>query len=176
MTDIFVTGNAHDREIEELIKKRLSKSYTVTYICGKNFTETGNGYNLIVFDCDRPEIRSDNAVLLMKENGIVPKNLPADITAIINADSETQLKAVQKSGIKAVTCGMSNTSTISFSSETDDKLTVSLNRGITALSGRIIEPLEIPLEKGIFGRYPLLAFAALRLLLDDFDSELGKLM
>ena len=176
MTDIFITGSAQDKEIEELIKKRLVKSYTVTYVKNRNFSETGNGYNLIVFDCDKPEIEIKNAVLLMKENGIVPDNLPHDITAIINSDNALQLKAIQKSRIKTITCGMSNTSTISFSSETDDKLTVSLNRRITALSGKVIEPLEIPVEKNKSERYPLLCFAALRLLLDDFDSELGKLI
>ena len=112
----------------------------------------------------------------MKENGIIPENIPQDTTAIINADNATQLKAIQKRGIRAVTCGTSTTATISFSSETEEKLTVSLNRGITALSGRTIEPLEFPLEKEIYNRYPLMSFAALRIILDDFDSELGKLM
>lgn len=176
MTDIFVTGNKKDTEMEELIKNRLSKSYTVTYISRSGFSKSGSGYNLIVLDSDKPAINVDGSILLMKENGTVPENLPTDITAIINADNETQLKAVQKKGIRTVTCGTSTTATISFSSETEERLTISLNRGITALSGKAIEPLEFPLEKEIYNRYPLMSFAALRLLLDDFDSELGKLM
>ena len=176
MTNIFVAGSAKDTEHENLIKKRLSASYTVTYICRQDFTESGNGYNLLFYDCEIPNINANGSILLMKENGAVPKKLPADITAIINSDNENQLRAIQKSGIRAVTCGFSATSTVSFSSETEDTLTVSLNRRITALSGKIIEPLEIPLKKEKLGRYSLLSFAALRLLLDDFDSELGKLM
>ena len=96
MTDIFVTGNKKDTEMEELIKNRLSKSYTVTYISRSGFSKSGNGYNLIVLDSDKPAINVEGSILLMKENGIVPENLPTDITAIINADNETQLKAVQK--------------------------------------------------------------------------------
>ena len=176
MTDIFVTGHRTDKEMENLIKNRLSKNYTITYINRESFSKTGNGYNLIVLDSDNPSINVNGGILLMKENGIIPENIPQDTTAIINADNATQLKAIQKRGIRAVTCGTSTTATISFSSETEEKLTVSLNRGITALSGRTIEPLEFPLEKEIYNRYPLMSFAALRIILDDFDSELGKLM
>ena len=176
MTDIFVVGGSKDKEIEALIKTRLSASYAVTYITRKSFCKTGNGYNLVFFDAEKPEITADRGILLMKENGAVPKRLPAEITAIINEDNEAQLKAVQKQGIRAVTCGCGATATISFSSETEDMLTVSLNRGITALSGKSIEPLEIPLERDEYSRYTLMSFAALRLLLDDFDSELGRLM
>lgn len=176
MTDIFVTGDKKDTEMERLIKNRLSRNYAITYINRESFTKSGEGYNLIVLDSDNPVISVNNSILLMKENGIVPQTLPKDITAIINTDNKSQLEAIQKHGIRVVTCGTSSTATISFSSETEDILTVSLNRGITALSGKNIEPLEIPVEKEIYNRYPLMSFAALRLLLDDFDSELGKLM
>lgn len=176
MTDIFVTGNEKDTEIEKLIKNRLAKNYTVTYINHDCFSESGKGYNLIVMDSRNPSINAKGGVLLMKEDGNVPRELPSDITAIVNADNKTQLESVLKHGIRTITCGIGSTATISFSSETEEKLTVSLNRGITALSGKTIEPLEIPLEKEDFGKYSLMSFAALRLLLDDFDSELGKLM
>lgn len=176
MTDIFVTGNKKDKEMESLIKNRLSKSYTITYINRDSFTKSGSGYNLIVLDSDKPTINVSGSILLMKENGIVPEKLPADITAIVNADNKVQLKSALRQGIRTITCGTSATSTISFSSETEEKLTISLNRCITALSGKVIEPLELPIEKESYERYPLMSLAALRLLLDDFDSELGKLM
>ena len=176
MTDIFVVGNGSDNELEALIKRRLSKSYTITYICREEFTEIGSGYNLLVFDCEKTKINVSGGILLMKENGAVPQNLPHNITAIISADNEKQLRAIQESGIRTVTCGTNVTATISFSSETEKMLTVSLNRRITALSGKSIEPLEIPLERENHSRYALMSFAALRLLLDDFNSELGKLM
>lgn len=176
MTDIFVTGNSEDTEMEKLIKNRLARNYTVTYINHDSFTESGKGYNLIVMDSRSPLINARGGVLLMKEDGDVPKELPADITAIINADNKTQLESAMQQGIRTITCGLGTTATISFSSETEEKLTVSLNRGITALSGKNIEPLEIPIEKEQFGKYSLMSFAALRLLLDDFDSELGKLI
>ena len=112
----------------------------------------------------------------MKKNGVIPASLPADITAIINADNEEQLKSVQRHGIKAITCGACDTSTVSFSSETDETIVISLNRSITALSGKNIQPLEIPAEKGGADRYSLMSYMALRLILDDYNSDLGRLI
>lgn len=176
MTNIFVTGNKEDFKIERLIKERLRKSYDITYIKNDCFTRTGTGYNLIILDSEKPIIKTSDCVLLMKEGGKIPSFLPVETTAIVNADNEEQLFEIQKSGIKAVTCGTSATSTISFSSETDDCLLISLNRSITALSGKKIQPLEIPVEKGEAERYSLMSYMALRLILDDFNSELGELI
>lgn len=175
MTDIFITGDRRDKTMEALIKNRLSENYTITYISRSRFFKVGSGYNLIVFDSEKPEIKAHGSVLLMKESGVIPEKLPQDITAIINSDNENQLKAVQKSEIRVITCGTSPTSTVSFSSETDDTLVISLNRSITALSGKIIQPLEIPERKKGADRYSIMSYTALRLILDDFDSELGKL-
>ena len=85
-------------------------------------------------------------------------------------------RILRERSVPTVACGLSDTATISFTSETDDTLMVSLNRELTALSGKIIEPLEIPVEKRGADNYSLMSFTALRLLLDDFDSELGKLI
>lgn len=176
MTDIFVTGSKSDTEIEMLIKNRLSRNYAVTYINKNKFSRTGKGYNLIVFDSEKPVICSERSILYMKEKGIVPENLPQDTTVIFNVENKEQIKAISCMGIRTIACGMCATATVSFSSETDETLTVSLNRSITALSGRIIEPLELPVIKEAYSNYAIMSFAALRFLLDDFDSELGKLM
>ena len=176
MTNIFVVGSKNDNEIENLIKSQLSKSYTITYIKGNNILEIGNGYNLIVFENESPNINNMSGIILLKENGTIPSNLPKNLTAIINADNEEQLKSVKNNHIRAITCGTCNTSTFSFTSETEDTLMISLNRGFTALSGKEIEPLEIPTEKRGANRYSLMSYIALRLLLDDYNSELGKLI
>ncbi len=176
MTDIFVTGNKSDREIENLIRTRLTESYSITYINDNEITETGCGYKLLVLDSERPHINVCSGILLMKENGEVPDNLPESITAIINMDNPLQIKAIQQSGVRAVTCGAGSMATVSFSSETEDTLVVSLNRSITALSGKIIQPLEVPVRKQEAEKYSLMSYMALRLILDDYDSELGQLI
>jgi len=176
MTNIFVTGPMNDNEIGYLIKSRLSKSYTISYIKEDSFYKIGNGYDLVVFESKSPVINTDSGIILLKENGIIPDNISSNITAIINADNEEQLKAVQRNHIRVITCGTCNTATVSFTSETEDSIMISLNRALTALSGKEIEPLEIPTEKGGASRYSLMSYIALRLLLDDYNSELGKLI
>jgi len=176
MTTIFIVGSNNDCELEYLIKSRLSESYEISYIRGDSFLEAGAGYNLIVFENESPIINAASGIVLVKENGAVPKNLPKGIIAIINADDENQLKDVQEKHVPVITCGTPDTSTISCTSETEEMLMISLNRSLKALSGRTIEPLEIPVEKGSAGRYSLMSYTALRLLLDDFNSELGNLI
>lgn len=177
MTDIFIVGSRGNDRIGRLIKNRLSETYEVTYFCGNSVERFGTGYKLIVFDCDFPVFFGISGGIALFKNGKVScTDLPENCTAIINADDPSHRKTLGSSDIPAVACGLSPTATISFTSETDDTLVVSLNRELTALSGKTIEPLEIPVKKGSADNYTLMSFTALRLLLDDFDSELGRLI
>lgn len=177
MTDIFIVGSRGNDKIGRLIKSRLSETYEVTYLYGNRIERFGAGYGLIVYDCDCPEIIGiSGGVALFKSGRVSCGNLPENCTAIINADDPSHRKILGSRDISTVACGLSPTATISFTSETDDTLVVSLNRELVALSGKTIEPLEIPVKKGGADNYSLMSFTALRLLLDDFDSELGRLI
>ena len=177
MTEILVIGNEHDTAIERLICDRLSLTYRVLYIKRNRFLDTGSGYELIVFDSETPVIESVNSpIVLAKRGSKLPGRLPEGCTAIINADNVAQLDSVRSSGVYVLDCGISPTSTVSFTSESDDKLMISLNRSLRAMSGREIQPLEIPVKKYGADDYTLMSFTALRLLLDDFNSELGELI
>ncbi len=177
MTEIVIIGDGKDTALEKLIKNTLSKTYRVIYIKEHTLTDTGSGYELICFDCARPRLLgSSNAVLIAKRSAMLTGKLPQDCTVILDSDKPAQTAAAVQSGIAAIDCGFSLTSTVSFTGETDDALVISLNRSITALSGREIQPLEIPCPKQGADAYTLMSFTALRLLLDDFDSELGKLI
>lgn len=177
MTDIIIVGSQEDCGIEKLIKTSLSKTYRISYLKNSSYSRFGAGYELICIDCGEIGLTGiENPIILAKKQAVLTIPLPESSTAIISAENESQLSAVKNSGAFAITCGISPTSTISFTSETEEKLTVSLNRSISALSGRTVQPLEIPIQKSGFDNYTLMSFIALRLLLDDFDSDLGKLI
>lgn len=177
MTEIVVIGDEHDTALGRLIKETLSMTYRVLYIKGNCFSDSGSGYELVVHDCPSPRLDGlRSPVIVAKRNASLPCSLPDGCTAIVNADRHDQLDAVQRSGAFAVECGISPTSTVSFSSESDDTVVISLNRSLRALSGREIQPLEIPVTKNGSDIYTLMSFTALRLLLDDFESELGRLI
>lgn len=177
MTDIIIIGAQEDNGIERLIKTTLSRTYRVSYLKNSSYSRCGTGYELICIDCGEIELSGiESPIILTKKEASLTMPLPENSTAIISDENENLLSAVKDGGVCAITCGISPTSTISFTSETDEKLTVSLNRSISALSGRTVQPLEIPIEKSGYDSYTLMSFIALRLLLDDFDSELGKLI
>lgn len=177
MTDIFLIGNKGNDKIGRLIRDRLSETYEITYICGNNAERFGAGYKLLVFDCEAPVFFGISCGIALFKSGVIGcADLPKNCTAIINADDPFHRKLLGSREIPTVACGLSSTATVSFTSETDDVLVVSLNRELTALSGKTIEPLEIPVKKCGVDNYTLMSFTALRLLLDDFDSELGNLI
>lgn len=70
-------------------------------------------------------------------------------------------------GIQLISCGISSKETVSVTSRTEEKLTLSLNRSIRAKSG-ICEPLETPVDipsGGAAEEYDIMAAFAARLLL-----------
>ncbi|MCL2633148.1 MAG: hypothetical protein FWD34_01400 [Oscillospiraceae bacterium] len=181
MTIVYTIGKGSEKDMENLILTQLSKSYRVTYIKSKSLVQCGQGYEIIV--ADFPEIKSlyvDECIIVMKSGGIVPNiPLPEKSIIVVNSENIEQLTALKTDSKKRViTCGASEKDTLSYSSLTSDSIVISLNREITAFSGRVIQPLEIPLKLEKFPKdvyYPI-AFTALRLLLDDFNSELGNLI
>ena len=177
MTDIIVIGSGDDTSLEKAVKNDLTATYRVIYTKSGEYFDSGRGYELLFFDSPSPRLLSGRSLtVIAKRDAVLPRRLPEKSTVIFNADCPRQAAAVFESGALALDCGFSPVNTVSFSSESEDMLVVSLNRSITALSGRIIQPLEIPVERYLADEYTIMSFTALRLLLDDFDSELGRLI
>lgn len=82
-------------------------------------------------------------------------------------DSESFSEKIPR-GIQLITCGISPKNTVSITSRTDEKITLSLNRTIRTAGG-ICEPLEqpIPLTESAADEYDIMAAFAARLLLSD---------
>ena len=179
MTTIIVVGDVDDCEIEGYIKSELAKSYQVTYIKENVIEKSGEGYELLVLDLPVLEgVSLPECIIMMKANGIPPMvSYPERSIIIANSENPRQLAALKSLNNSVISCGNQKWDTISYSSYTSDSIMLSLNREITAFSGTQIEPLEIPLEfsKEPHNIYNLLSFTALRLLLDNFNSEIGEL-
>lgn len=178
MTAVFIAGDERDNEFKLLFCDTLSETYQITYIKNKSVFQWGGGYELTAVDFPRyDEVGTEGAVFLLKKSCVPDFDFPSEATIIACSENEEQIKALKNSNAHVITCGFGKTDTFSYSSLSDDKIVVSLNREITALSGKKIQPLEIPLEipEGI-SIYSVIAFTALRVLLDDYNSEIGELM
>jgi hypothetical protein len=180
MTIVSVIGSGTDRAFEELALSQLTKSYRVTYLKNKSIVQAGSGYEIVI--AESTELKSlfvPECIVIMKSAGTIPHiPLPEKSLIIVNSENTEQLAALKYANVSVLTCGASEKDTLCYSSLTSDSIVISLNREIIAFSGRRIQPLEIPLKLDIMPRdvyYPI-AFTALRLILDDFNSELGELI
>ena len=88
----------------------------------------------------RAVINSASAVV------IVEKNASAEIKSALGiiADEDGCFGEFPR-GVQVVTCGGSPKNTVSFTSRSNDKITLSLNRAIRSRNG-IAEPLELPAD------------------------------
>ena len=178
MTTIFICGNGRDKDFYFLLKDILAKTYRVTYIEKNNLCQWGSGYELIAVDFESFErVEFEAPVFLLKKNCVPDFAFPEGATVIACSENEEQMKALKGSGCHTITCGFRKTDTFSYSSLSDDGVVVSLNRELTAFSGKNVQPLELPLEipEGA-DVYSVIAFTALRVMLDDFNSEIGELV
>lgn len=178
MTAIFICGDPEDSGFALLLKNCLSKTYRITYVKNSSLSQWGKGYELLALEFPRFEtVETESPVFLLKKSCVPDFPFPYNGTVIAFSENEEQIKALKTCAAHVITCGFGKTDTFSYSSLSDDKVVVSLNREITALSGKKIQPLEIPSEipQGT-DIYSVIAFTALRILLDDFNSEIGELI
>ncbi|MBD5081630.1 MAG: hypothetical protein HDT44_07705 [Ruminococcaceae bacterium] len=178
MTAIFICGEKGDRDFERLFREILSENYRITYIRDRSVFQWGKGYELVTADLEKfEEIYAEKPVFLLKKDCVPHFAFPEDSMVIAFSENEKQLTALKNQPIHPITCGFGKTDSFSYSSLSDEKIVVSLNREITALSGKKMQPLELPLEipKGV-ELYSVIAFTALRIMLDDYNSEIGELI
>ena len=178
MTSIFICGDEQDESFRYLLQNVLSETYRITYIKNRSIYQWGEGYELLALDMeDYKEIQTESTVLLLKKGCVPNIDFPENATVIAFSENEEQIKALKSCKGHVITCGFGKTDSFSYSSLSDDKVVVSLNREVTAFSGKKIQPLEIPLEIPVGADiYSVIAFTALRILLDDFNSEIGELI
>lgn len=179
MTTVLIIGDRNDTGLENLIKTTLSESYQITYVKDKSVIRLGKGYEILVIDAEYiSALELTECIAVMKADGAVPiPTLPEPGIIIANSSNTEQLNALKNAKQSVITCGGNKRDTISYTSLTNDGLVISLNREITAFSGKEIQPLEIPAKFSAEPEnvYDHLAFTALRLILDDYNSEIGML-
>ena len=88
----------------------------------------------------RAVINSPSAVV------IVEKNASAEIKSALGiiADEDGCFGEFPR-GVQLITCGVNPKNTVSFTSRSNDKITLSLNRSIRTKNG-IVQPLELPAD------------------------------
>lgn len=90
-------------------------------------------------------------VILLKNNAVLPEPFRLPPTAAVAFDGENSRVSafLKKIGGSGVDFGTSPRSTVSLSSMTDTSATVSVQRNLVLVDGRILEPCEIPVTLSV---------------------------
>ena len=103
--------------------------------------------------------------------------IPPSFYAVIDSDNGEAADMLRGDGIQTVSCGLSQKDTVTFSSLENDCAVVSLQRGLKALDGTDIGPVEVPVAIAhSHSEYSLLAAVAALLLSGVKMPEEGLLL
>ena len=121
-----------------------------------------SGFSVVRAD-GSADIDCENAAVIVGRNASV--NVKNALGVIVDGES---FSGQIPHGIQLITCGISPKNTVSITSRTDDKITLSLNRAIRTAEG-VCEPLEQPvsLNDPNPDEYDIMAAFAARLLLSN---------
>ena len=110
------------------------------------------------------KINCKDAVVIMGKNGRA--DVISALGVVVDGDEPA---ADLPRFVQVIACGVSPKNTVSVTSRTSDKITLSLNRSVQTANG-VCEPLELPTaDNGNVSEYDLMATFAARILLKHND-------
>ncbi len=175
MTDIVVIDD-NDRLFSYLAKE-LEKSFYVRRFTSCGLWACGEGKSInIILTQDIDRMNFENSIVVLGEISDYKRVRHQKFSYVIaNSESDIQMDSLLCCALPVITCGCSAMDTFSYTSLTDDFLTVSLNRKLITLSGKSVQPFEIPrpIAEGE-SVYDVMTLVAVSLLLGD-NSEFGKM-
>lgn len=167
MTDIIIIDR-HE-ELALLAAETLSRSFEIRFCADRSLYKAGKGKTLNIWRTDRLNgLVTENCVIVLGEKCVsVPRIIPDSAVIIANALNKEQMSALSRVTGNVITCGNLVKDTVSYTSVTDDTVTVSFGRTFSTLSGREVQPFEMPVyRRNDESVYSVLAVTALRVLLD----------
>lgn len=170
MTDIIIIDR-HE-ELSLLAVEALSGSFEIRFCAERSLYKTGTGQALNIWRTDRLNgLITENCIIVLGEKCIsLPPIIPGSAIFVANAMNKEQMSAIASVTDNVITCGNLVMDTVSYTSVTDDIVTVSFGRTFTTLSGREVQPFEMPVcRNNNESIYSMLAVTALRVLLDAPD-------
>ena len=175
MTDIVVIDECD--KLFLYLAKGLEKNFYVRRFTSAGLWASGEGNPInIILARDIGNIASEGSVVVLGNDFHYNRIRHQKFSYVIaDSSSDAQMDSLLCCILPVITCGCSAMDTFSYTSRTEDFLTVSLNRNLNTLSGKSIQPFETPrvLNEGV-GVYDVMALMAVSLLLDE-ESEFGKL-
>lgn len=143
MKTVFIMSDDNDQTYLEIIG--ILKNFGFNIIDPENTHITQNNRFAIKIKPNL-NISAKNATLLvLNKRQTKPLMFNGSLKGICESSNQNALNILKLSNILTIVCGTSNTDTITFSSITNNKALISIQRQIKTTNGKIIEPCEIPI-------------------------------
>ncbi|HIT53019.1 MAG TPA: hypothetical protein IAD07_03675 [Candidatus Fimivicinus intestinavium] len=170
MIPIFLLGEESDAAIRLPLCRVLERHGGVLHICNGHAAQYAIGpARFLLYETSKLDtLQAEGTILLFKTRQPAcrhPLTLSGGVTAILETENEAAARRLLHTGSTALTCGLTARDTLTLSSISDTAPVVSIQRTITMLNGRILEPCEkrVRLHTPLAG-YALLSACAVLLL------------
>lgn len=177
MNSILLLGDAQNHTFRNALLPVLERYGGVLYVGERQiFRLIAEKPAFFVYDCERmPELHLDRGLLLF--TGSCPQTapilLPSGICSILESGNQQAAALLQNSKSPVVTCGMSTKDTLSVASVEEDGAVLSLQRNVSTLDGRLVEPHDFRVSFRAGMRSQQLLSISMILLLCGVDSGNG---
>lgn len=126
-------------------------------------------YDVAVYAADNSTVSPSVKYAATPDEDVSPS---AKYAVTLSCDGKV-MRMLRDTGCTVVTCGTADDDTLSVSSVGEHKAAVSLQRRLVTLSGRKIEPCEIPIKSKNISSLRIFEAATALLLLADVPPEKG---
>ncbi len=144
MLAIFA-GRGADAAFRQTILNTLKNKTKLSEISSDQiFCENGPNELTTIFEKNPAKIYApDAAVVLCRASNL--EDFSGQRYCILNSANLGDIETAKRSGGEVISCGLSLRDTVTFSSFTDDKCVISIQRPLTRFDGSSVEPFELPL-------------------------------
>lgn len=175
--NIILLGDCSDSRFAEEIINKTKGSSKIIYNTGKTISVYDNdtaNIQIFISECGKLiNYNFDNTIIILKKINL-DSNFLADTSkdniVIFNSENKDHTELLQNNHILAVSCGLSEKDTITFSSKGTENNVISLQREIK-FKNSVIEPQEISLPETHCNNYIALATAAITIVLTQFFCD-----
>lgn len=178
MVVVVLMGDLEEKSFGRTLADALARSGGVIHVRGKSeliHRPFEGQTHFLLYECEEaPRFCLESALFLFKNriSHFTGLSIPAGCLAIVDAGNLAALSVLKKSGVSAITCGMSARDTLTLSSSKERSAAVCIQRQMVSLSGRTLDEREIPVSfESRHDPFSILAACAVLMLADREPEE-----
>ena len=143
---IVLAGQAQNARMREAIFQLLSKKFLVYHRKALSVMQNGAGTPdfLLLESSEIPEIFLPDSLLVLGKAEVKIK-MTQPVATVLNSSCEQAVEAARRLSLPAVTCGSRQTDTVTFSSQSEEEVLLSLQRTVYTIGGCCYDPIELPI-------------------------------